>query len=651
MRNKTHLWEANRTFLFAFYFIILSFTYSYSDDFADKLHKINESKLWEHPRWLRLLHMNSSMGRCSDFDGGQFFIHKEGRCDAKKEFIATLKAFLSPNSLLKRDSILNPFNLHPLAKYRARVHFFKELGLIQESELPQVDLSVYHRWITTLNPRAAKVVFATGYFGNPASIMGHTFLQFDTKGNTGATKPLNYAITFSANRGADRGFTYAWKGLFGGYPGTYNMLQYHVHKQKYLYSESRDLWEYELNLTQNELNYMLEHLWETGSTYHNYYFFTENCSYGLLTLLEASSLRLNFSEIKSGIIVPVETLKAIQKIPNLLKKPSYHPALKKKFFQRASALNSQQKKLLKQLLDPNKLDTTGMGLLPKIEVSETLDAVLDYYQIKARKKGSNNPWKKSQLQLYKYRLNYPAGDFGNSQVPTPEESPDQIHGPEKLSYEIGIEQSALKHSLSYRLGYHNLNQNPIGFDRGLELELLNIKISWTPGQVINNTTPIKTKTVELDYLTLIKAGSISPVNEWEKPLTWSGEMTLRRKDYQDRHPGLLTSIGIGYAIGSTKPNGLLFYGIPEVRAWYIPTREFDAALEPGMSIGLYKEWFQSFSFSSKMGLWRDVLKMNSVDQELDTSLRWSPSIDSEVNLFTRFQSKAIQYGIGTGVSF
>ncbi|MFX4232194.1 DUF4105 domain-containing protein, partial [Aliarcobacter butzleri] len=47
----------------------------------------------------------------------------------------------------------------------------------------------------------------------------------------------------------------------------------------------RDVWEYDLNLSQEEINKLVLHTWVLKDSYANYYFFKENCSYNVLWLL------------------------------------------------------------------------------------------------------------------------------------------------------------------------------------------------------------------------------------------------------------------------------------------------------------------------------------------------------------------------------
>ena len=60
--------------------------------------------------------------------------------------------------------------------------------------------------------------------------------------------------------------------------------------------EYRDVWEYPLTFTPEEVQQFARHVWETKDTYFDYYFFDENCSYRLLALLDAASERSDLAD-------------------------------------------------------------------------------------------------------------------------------------------------------------------------------------------------------------------------------------------------------------------------------------------------------------------------------------------------------------------
>jgi hypothetical protein len=77
-------------------------------------------------------------------------------------------------------------------------------------------------------------------------------------------------------------------------------MPYYLKVREYSDLENRDIWEYELNLTPEEIDRLLMHAWELGPIHFDYYFFDENCAYHLLGLLEAARPDLTLTEGFAG---------------------------------------------------------------------------------------------------------------------------------------------------------------------------------------------------------------------------------------------------------------------------------------------------------------------------------------------------------------
>ena len=117
---------------------------------------------------------------------------------------------------------------------------------------------------------------------------GHTFLRVDEKGRLEDERLLDYALNFSAHAPDAGGLLYSLRGLTGGYPGRFSIAPYYMKVQEYSNLESRDLWEYRLDLSSRTADRVLRHVWELGEAHFDYYFLTENCSYQLLPLFDAA---------------------------------------------------------------------------------------------------------------------------------------------------------------------------------------------------------------------------------------------------------------------------------------------------------------------------------------------------------------------------
>ena len=83
------------------------------------------------------------------------------------------------------------------------------------------------------------------------------------------------------------------------------MLPYFYKLREYNDFESRDLWSYELNLTQKQISFLIDHLWEMKQTLIPYYYLDENSSCFVLEespvgSLEKCKVGNSFCMIKEG---------------------------------------------------------------------------------------------------------------------------------------------------------------------------------------------------------------------------------------------------------------------------------------------------------------------------------------------------------------
>lgn len=151
--------------------------------------------------------------------------------------------------------------------------------------MPPVQCKDYQDFKSAVDARRAALIFTSAYMGNPASFFGHTLLRLDGKGETPL---LSHALNYGAITGSDGGLSFMFKGVFGGYNGIFSVYPYYDTVNLYNNMENRDIWEYRLNLTPEQIDRLVAHIWELGHNSANYYFFSENCSYMLLETLNAA---------------------------------------------------------------------------------------------------------------------------------------------------------------------------------------------------------------------------------------------------------------------------------------------------------------------------------------------------------------------------
>ena len=241
----------------------------------------------------------------SEADGLGFFLAgAAGRRDPDAELAASLRAFFAPGP---------PDDGHAQCRFPARWDWLQRTLGIDPARAPHPTCHDYDFWRTGISAQAATLVYATAYINSPASMYGHTFLRLSRATGEGNLL-LDYIVNFAADVDTENGVLYALKGLTGGFPGRFYVMPYYVKVQEYSNIESRDLWEYQLSLSPEQVRRLVMHAWETRTTRFDYYFFTRNCSYQLLTLLEVADPSLHLSDQFHGAVIPADTVRAVLRL-------------------------------------------------------------------------------------------------------------------------------------------------------------------------------------------------------------------------------------------------------------------------------------------------------------------------------------------------
>jgi len=290
--------------------------------------------------WLKLyVYRKQSFGSGYNSKASEdlFFFHQEGRTDPRKELTQALKAFqTNTQSFGQRKS-------KAACAFPARYSRIKERW--PDLFPDKINCPELESWLSRLNTSKIHFVYVGSYPNNPASMFGHTLIRLK---NESKSDLLDYTLGFRANVDPnDNPITYTANGLMGGYHGYYHIKPYYLNLGLYNNSESRGLWEYELDLSEKEVEFFLKHVWEVSfNTGFPYYFMDENCSFYLLTLLEATRPSLELTSKQRSLVYPIETLK--DAFYNLSKEKSnltYRASINEKFYKKVNDMSilEQQK--------------------------------------------------------------------------------------------------------------------------------------------------------------------------------------------------------------------------------------------------------------------------------------------------------------------
>ncbi|MCG2837961.1 DUF4105 domain-containing protein [Photobacterium sp. WH77] len=432
-------------------------------------------------------------------DSPSFFVSPQGKDDPLAELNATVEGF--EREAKQSDSSPNDQSLS--CRYPARFHWLKQK---LHTDWPVAVCPEQTLWKQALNPKGLTLVFPTAFMNSPSSMFGHTLLRVDAKDQNRNRELVAFAINFAATpESNDNAFLYAAKGLFGNYPGTFSVMPYYRKVREYNDLESRDIWEYALNLDEEEVQQVLRHLWEMNGVEFDYYFIDENCSYQLLALLEAGREGLDLTSGFDYRAIPSDTVKVLRE-NGLIEVPKYRASFGTRLMHYAEQLDDQQL-LAARAAMTGQYPTEG-SLSERAAILEMAYEWLNfefYDQALAREDIAPQLQK---LLIARSKLNT-SSPF--SEPVKPAMSPDEGHNSSRLG--LGYRYSnhnADQALLEWRVAYHDLLDNAGGYIPGAQISFFDLQLGVD-----------QDGDVDLNQLYLLDAMSLAPDYRVFDSLSWN----------------------------------------------------------------------------------------------------------------------------------
>lgn len=448
--------------------------------------------------WLALGHYRPSFfgGVKSTIDSDNFFLAKDGKINPHSELQATIDLFQGNDT--KKQCF-----------FPARYSFLKKQGLIK-TDFPSCP--DYESFKKDLRTSGITLIYTDAYMNNPASLFGHTLMRIDVPEEK--TQLMAHGMNYGAMVPPDtNGALFAILGLTGGYFGSFTVKPYYNVINTYNNIENRDIWEFQLNLTRLEQERFIAHLWEVGQTQTRYFFFSENCSYMLLEVLDAVQPKWRLADDFPAQAIPLDTLKAINKRSDLIGKINYRPSRQKRIEERYKNLNKKQKKALSEFLE-----TEGKinNALTKQEQADVLETAYEYTQYQ---------WEADKIALTDYRrktfrlLNERQTlNMTTSEPVVQKSSPFTAHDSKRLGLALGWWRGQRFQEIAFRPAYHSLADRPEGLRSGSEINFLNTEFRYYD----------KKRKLVLQRLGLGNIYSVAPWTKLFQPISYQVRVDIRR---------------------------------------------------------------------------------------------------------------------------
>jgi len=513
---------------------------------AELLQYAHEQRLADTSMWHALIHYRKSIiGRIeSQVDAPWFFLSSQGKTDPAAELDATLAAFFS-----RRPK--PPMRLTPYCRFQAR-RFWLTKALGKKAELiPEQACPEFDRFIRFLRPEQLTVIFPSAHPNSPSSAFGHTLIRLDHAEQNAQTRMLNMSLNFAAEVPPDTSsLGYALRGLSGGFKGKYHLLPYHMKLREYGQIDNRDIWEFPLTLTPEQLDIIIRHGYEMLISWYDYYFFRENCAYHMLSLFDVAFPDDRLTDDFPLWALPVDSIRILE-ARGLAGEVDFTPSMSRIIRARENALPPEERRLALLAYEQG-VDAIGESLatLPTVEQAAVLDLVSDYQRYRRLNSDSADITRLSQAE--KTTLARRSRIAIKSDEPSPpSDTLPPHHGHPTGRIQIGAENQASRHKLllTLRPAYHDLLDPSPGYSDHASIDFFKLTAGWDE----EREKPF------LRDVTLLDIQSLEPRSGFFKPISWRTSARWRRDDASRHHRAtLLGGAGMAWRRQREQPLGFVF---------------------------------------------------------------------------------------------
>jgi hypothetical protein len=612
--------------------------------YVDELiQRVDKERLYEERAWEKLLFMRHWRIRPTSgmFDDPLFYLGgPQTRKDPRGEMIAAIRRFAAPDKMQ-----IEKENRHPQCFYPARFAYLRERLKIDDKRFTIQECPELDKYIRFAQYNAISLVFSNYYADNPASMFGHTLLRMHHSDRPGEVGLLDDAANFAAQVGVMNPLTYPFEGLFGLFKGRFALVPYSEKIQEYNNYESRDLWEYELNLTPFESRRLALELWEVGYFSMNYYYLEQNCSYIILALIETVKPDLDLVGSFYLYAIPSDTVKAVTKYPDMVRGISFKPSARTRYLERAQYLQGDESRVFLKVLDrfENSFSKEefesllgGCDAPCRVRLFDTLIEYIDYKEKKvSTKKVTKYADLRKNILLARSRI--------------PQTSPPFTYRPEKSRPDLGPRASMIEFSsgwtqkgfnnseFRWRPAHHDFSSSALGYSDLLQIEIMDTIIAHAADidkYYLKHFSPIETQSLGAHELAL-------------SPLSWRFELSFDTdRDMEDRNR-LFQRSEMEVGIGTTRvwgPFGAFL--MADARAGYStdPNLFWHAGFGP--FAGAWWTFSDQLKFSTKWN-WIKAYGHHSTERrEVISRLAYSWHKENEASFDYRDQDGFYYWGLG-----
>lgn len=509
------------------------------------------------PEWLAIGHYRPALfGYKATIGSDNFYLSPQGRRNPQAELEASIKLFQSSDDSKK-------------CFFPARYQLLKNAKII---DVPFPKCDEFEQFKKDLQPSGVTLLFTDAYMNNSSSLFGHTLLRIDTARK--GTQLLAHGINYGAwTQGYENSFLYALYGLTGAYPGGYTTKPYYDIINTYNNLENRDIWEYNLDFSQEELDLFVAHIWELGHTTTPYYFFTRNCSYMLMEAFDAVRPSLKLSDDFPLQAIPLDTVKAVAARKDFVKSVKYRPSRERKIKHRISQMDKEQNMAFVLAVKSEDWAIQDLDSEKKADVLETAYQYIQYQYVA----GDLNvkEYRKKSFALLKARNSAASGQKFNELDAGA--NPLYAHDSKQIEIGTGVQNGSVFQQISLRPAYHSLIDNGYGYLQGAEINFLNAVFRHYD----------RDNSFVLQKLDVLQLASLSPLDEMFKAVSYRIDFnTVRWINPKSSHEGYIGEGSVSGGGTFALSDNLWLYGLSSIDGAYGGVLAHNGWIGTGLTSGL-----------------------------------------------------------------
>lgn len=236
----------------------------------ERAHQLN---LAHNPSWMSLLHYSQGQSHIDD----PSFILTASHFSLDAELDATINLFYEKNA---QDA---------LCRFPARYFWLNQY--IQLPALSYDSCGDLHEFEQKAPADSISVIYVSENIAQPSSMMGHLFLKIS--GVNARSDRVDHAVSFYTDAKTLNVPKLIYDSMIKGKRGYFTLSPYAEKVNSYVHDEQRNLWELDLQLSDQQRRLIQLHLYELKQTEFKYFFQHYNCAtvIGFIASLAIPELR------------------------------------------------------------------------------------------------------------------------------------------------------------------------------------------------------------------------------------------------------------------------------------------------------------------------------------------------------------------------